>query len=478
MLSKKAKKKFYIATSVVYANAAPHLGFVLESVQADVLARYHRLLGEKVFFLTGVDEHGLKISRAAEQAGKTPGVFTEEISRKVRELKTVFQLSNDDFIRTTDEKRHWPAVRKLWLALEKRGDLYKKQYRGFYCSGCEAFVVPRDLIDEKCSIHQKEPEMLEEENYFFRLSKYSQKIAEIIKKEKIKIIPPNRRKEILNFVEKGLEDISFSRARANLEWGIPAPGDAEQTIYVWADALTNYLSALGYGGNESQLKKYWPPDVHCIGKDILKFHAALWPAMLLALKLALPKKIFVHGFIAVDGRKMSKSLGNIVDPFKLAADYGGEAVRYFLLRELPAAEDGDFSEEKFKRRYNADLANGLGNFASRVAALRPAAKTKMPPAGKKIKAKIREIRRRTFRKLNDFKFNESLSALWELIVFGDQYLNRNQPWKMADSKIKSQVISDLETILRSLSEIIEPFLPETGGKIRRLRKGEILFPRK
>lgn len=477
-MSPKTKKKFYITTSIVYANAVPHLGFVLELVQADVLARYHRLLGEKVFFLTGVDEHGLKISRAAEKAGKTPQVFTEEIFQKAKELKAVFHLSNDDFIRTTDKKRHWPAVKKLWFALQKKGDIYKKKYRGFYCSGCEAFIISKDLINGKCVIHQKEPEIFEEENYFFRLSKYSQKIAELLKKEKIKIIPLSRQKEILNFVGRGLEDVSFSRVRANLEWGIPAPGDAEQTIYVWADALTNYLSALGYGKNENKLKKYWPPDIHCIGKDILKFHAALWPAMLLSLKSPLPKKILVHGFITVDGQKMSKSLGNVVDSFKLAADYGGEAVRYFLLRELPTTEDGDFTEEKFKQRYNADLANGLGNFASRVTALRLAEKIKSPPADKKIEAKIQEIRRRAFQKLDDFKFNESLSTIWELIAFGDGYLNQYKPWTMPDITAKSQIISNLETILKNLSAMIKPFLPETGDKISFLKKGQILFPRK
>ena len=350
-------KKFYISTSIAYANAPPHLGFALELVQADVLTRYQRSLKKDIFFLTGTDEHGAKVVKAAERAPKTPKDFVDEISWKFKALAKVLDISNDDFIRTSDQKRHWPEVRKVWLKLKENGDIYKKKYQGLYCVGCEAFITKKDLADGKCRIHQKEPEVIKEENYFFRLSRYSKMITEILRMGKINIIPETRKNEMLSFVGQGLEDISFSRPRKDLKWGIPVPNDETQTIYVWADALTNYLSGA---------KNRWPADIQCIGKDILKFHSLIWPGMLLSLGLPLPKVILVHGFITVAGQKMSKSLGNVIDPFELVKKYGTDAVRYFLLREIPPTEDGDFTYEKFEGRYNADLAKGLGNLAARV----------------------------------------------------------------------------------------------------------------
>jgi len=305
-------KKFYIPTSIAYTNQRPHIGFALEVIQADVLARYHRLLGEEVFFSTGTDEHGMTNVRAAKEAGKTPEDFTEEISKRVRDLTEILNLSNDDFIRTTDKKRHWPTVKKVWLKLKENGDIYKKKYKGLYCVGCEAFVKEKDLVDGKCPLHGKTPEAIEEENYFFRLSKYQNQLKKIIGRGEIKIIPESRKSELLSFITQGLEDTSCSRPREKLEWGVPVPDDKTQLIYVWLEALVNYLSALDYAIDGNKFKKFWPPDVHCIGKDIfVRFHGLLWPAMLLSLKLPLPKTIFVHGFVTVNGQKMSKSLGNI-----------------------------------------------------------------------------------------------------------------------------------------------------------------------
>lgn len=471
------EKGFFITTSIAYTNASPHLGFALELIQADVLARYHRILGEKVFFLTGTDEHGQKIAKASEGAGKSPEELTDEISGKFKKLKEPLNLSNDDFIRTTDQKRHWPAVEKVWLALKENGDIYKKKYQGLYCVGCEAFITNKDLAGGKCKIHQKEPELIEEENYFFKLSKYSKEIGRAIKEDETRIIPEGRKNEMISFVNQGLEDVSFSRPRKDLQWGIPVPGDDSQTIYVWADALVNYLSALGYPNDD--YKKYWPPDVHCLGKDILRFHATIWLGMLLSLRLPLPKNIFVHGFITSDGQKMSKSLGNVVDPFELVKKYGTDPVRYFLLREITSMEDGDFTYEKFEQRYTSDLAKGLGNLVSRVATL---AKKYSFPSDASAKGQIREeiagAREKYQKAISDFKFNEALISVWGLIGFCDRYIEKEKPWENRESA--EEVIMNLVFVVEEIAKLLEPFLPQASkAAAEQLKNEEIkaLFPR-
>ena len=473
-------KKFYVTTSIAYTNAPPHIGFALEAIETDVTARYHRFLEKNVFFLTGTDEHGAKITKAAEKEGKTPKEFVDGISEQFRKLKGVLNLSNDDFIRTTDEKRHFPAVKKVWSKLKENGDIYKKNYQGLYCIGCEAFITKKDLINGKCIIHQKEPDVVEEENYFFRLSKYSKKIEEIIKKDEIKIIPEARKNEILSFIRQGLEDISFSRPRKDLEWGIPVPEDSSQTIYVWADALTNYLSAIGYESDSKKFKKYWPVDVHFIGKDILKFHGAIWPGMILSLGLELPKKIFVHGFITSAGQKMSKSLGNIINPFELVRKYGTDAVRYYLLREIPATEDGDFTYEKFKERYNADLAGGLGNLVARVIVVADRINLKLflKVGSSKIKELIDKTRENYKNSLEELKFNEALIAIWNLIHSCDEYIDKEKPWE--ESKDQKEIVNDLLFAIDNIAELLKPILPETSEKIvKQLKtlKSQSLFPR-
>ena len=482
MLTK--NKKFYITTSIAYTNAPAHLGFALEVIQADVVARYHRLLGEDVFFLTGTDEHGVKIAKTAEREGKDPKEFVDEISANFRELTKILNLSNNDFIRTTDQKRHWPVVKKVWLKLKENGDIYKKKYKGLYCAGCEAFITEKDLVNGKCVIHQKEPEEFEEENYFFKLSKYSKEIEKTIKNDEIKIIPETRKNEILSFVKQGLEDISFSRPRKDLKWGIPVPDDETQTIYCWADALTNYISAIGYEKEKEEFKKYWPADVHCIGKDILKFHGAIWPGILLSLGLPLPKTIFVHGFIGVDGQKMSKSLGNIIDPFELVKKYGTDAVRYFLLREIPPTKDGDFTYQKFEERYNSDLAAGIGNLVARVITMAAGLNPK-GPSGESATAnsnsqKIVNKTWQEYRKsLDNFKFNEALISVWDLISFCDRYIEKEKPWEKSGLE-KDSVINNLLFAIKNIAEMLEPFLPETSEKISqqiKTKKSEPLFPR-
>lgn len=477
-------KKFYITTALPYVNDKPHLGFALEIVQADVLARYHRLLGQDVLFLTGTDEHGAKVAKAAKEAGMLVSKFVNQNARLFQKLTKVLNISNTDFIRTTNKKRHWPAVKKVWLKLVQNGDIYKKIYQGLYCPGCEAFITKKDLKDGKCINHKISPEVIEEENYFFRLSKYAPAIKKAINNGTLKIVPEFRKNEILNFIKQGVEDISFSRPRKDLKWGIPVPGDNSQTIYVWVDALTNYISALNYHTESYEFKKYWPADIQCIGKDILRFHAVIWPGILLALKLPLPKILFVHGFITVSGQKMSKSLGNVVDPFELVEKYGADAVRYYLLREVPSVEDGDFTYEKFKERYNADLANGLGNLIARIISLAIKLKTesekvKTDSLDFKIISKTYKVYQRS---MSEFKFNEALVAIWNLISWCDKYIGKKRPWENKDQKSKlknKKVVGELLFTLTHIAKLLQPFLPETSQKIfKQLGIDSFAFSRK
>jgi len=468
-----AKKKFYITTSIAYTNAFPHIGYALETIQADVLARYHRLSGNDVFFLTGTDEHGAKVVKAAEAAGESPEAYVGKISERFRLLKGILNLSYDDFIRTSDQKKHWPSVKKVWLELEKKGDIYKKKYKGLYCTGCEAFITKKDLVDGKCAIHHREPEVIEEENYFFRLSKYSDKIEKAISSGSLKIIPKGRENEILSFIRQDLEDISFSRPRKDLKWAVPVPDDDEASVYVWADALTNYIAALGYDSDSAKFKKFWPADIHCIGKDILRFHAAIWPGMLLSLGLELPKIIFVHGFITVNGQKMSKSLGNIIDPFELVGKYGTDPSRYYLLREIPPAEDGDFTYDKFETRYNADLAGGLGNLVARVFAMvNKYCDGKVPrieeKPGKHPLWVSNAVWNDLDKSLADFQFNEALISIWKFIAEADKYVDENKPWILfKEGKIKelNWVLYGLLDAISQIAWQINVFMPETSLKI-------------
>lgn len=493
--------KFYITTSIAYVNSEPHIGFALELIQADVLARYYRQLGCDVFFQTGTDEHGSKIQRTAEVAKKSPQEFVDGLSEKFKGLKGALNLSWDNFIRTTDQKNHWPVAQEIWNKLFDAGDLYKKKYEGYYCIGCESFKTGKDIIDGKCAIHKKELEFIEDENWFFGLSKYTKEIEKKIKSDELKIVPESRKNEILSLLKDGLEDVSFSRSKRHLEWGIPVPNDDSQVMYVWVDALTNYIS--GCGGI-----KEWenhPADVHMIGKDISRFHAAIWPGMLISCKLPLPKIIFIHGFITANGEKMSKSLGNVIDPYELVKKYGSasspqvgiDAVRYYLLREIPSSEDGDFSYEKFEERYNGDLANGLGNFAARVLTLaerdtniqiRANDTNNTNAIEDVVDKKINEVKKTVEQKIKEFKFNEALVVIWELIQFGDRYVNENKPWAKDLLEVKrKEVLYDLVFMLKTISDLLVPFLPETAEKISKAievgrggfiaRKIDNLFPR-
>ena len=474
-------KKFYITTAIDYVNAKVHIGHSLEKIQADVLARYHRKLDEEVFFLTGTDENAQKNVLAAKKRKIDVKKFVDENANFAKKTWKLLNISFDYFIRTTNKKIHWPGVRKIWKLCKKSGDIYKKKYTGLYCSGCEAFLKEKDLKNGLCPYHLKKPEKITEENYFFKLSKYQKQLEKIIEKDKIKIFPKSRKNEILKFIKSGLEDFSISRPTKRMRgWGIPVPGDKSQTIYVWFDALINYLTGIGFGWNRKKFKKFWPADVHIIGKDILRFHAVYWPAMLLSAKIELPRAIFVHGFITVSGQKMSKSLGNIINPQDLVEKYGPDAVRYFFLREASPFEDVDFTFEKFERRYEFDLAHDLGNLVLRVVSLAKREKISFPKRflfkDKVLKRKIEKTKKLFKREMEKFELNKALVSLWELISFSNVYIDRKKPWQRKDKT----TIKDLLLTLFEISEMLYPFLPQTAQNINtQVTKinPQILFPR-
>ena len=472
-------KKFYITTSIPYVNGDPHIGHALEFVQADVLARFNRQQNKNVLFLTGTDENSLKNVQAAEKEGITVKQLVDRNTKKFIGLAQAFNISHDEFIRTT-EKRHFAGAQKLWAACKPK-DIYQKKYRGLYCVGCEQFYAEKELVAGKCPEHQTKPEVVEEENYFFKLSNYQKQLAELIESDQYRIVPANRKKEILSFIKMGLADFSISRSQARAKnWGVPVPGDESQVMYVWFDALSNYLTALDYASNGKKFKTNWPADVHVIGKGIIRFHAVYWPAMLLSAGLPLPKTLFVHGYINVAGTKMSKSLGNVVDPFAVAKKYGVEAARYYLLRYIHPFEDSDFSPEQFERVYQADLANGLGNLVSRVAGL-------IEQNNVKIKLVSQEpIDKEIAAALSQFNFSQALQRVWAKIARLDGEISQVEPWALAkagETKKLTTFLNQAANQLMVISQLLMPFLPEPAVKIakifkaKKIKKAEPLFPR-
>lgn len=365
------KKKFYLTTAIPYVNASPHIGHALEFVQADVIRRYHELLGEESYLLSGADENSLKIVQAAKVEEMTPQELADQVSELFKKLAKELDVEFDFFQRASDRERHFKASQKLWQLCDQNGDIYKKTYEGLYCVGCETFYTPEELAEGECPEHPgKKLEVVREENYFFKLSKYQKQLEELIEENKFRIYPETRKNEALSFIKQGLEDFSISRSKERAKgWGVPVPKDPEQVMYVWFDALNIYQSGVGFGWDEKLYQKLWPADVHVIGKGIIRFHAVYWPAILLSAGLEVPKSLFVHGYITVEGQKMSKTVGNVIDPFDLINKYGKEALRFYLLKEIPSHSDGDYSEKRFLEVYNADLANGLGNLVQRVATL-------------------------------------------------------------------------------------------------------------
>jgi methionyl-tRNA synthetase len=472
-----ADKTFYLTTPIFYPNAKLHLGHAYTTTISDILVRWHRLQGDKTYFLTGSDENTQKVVQAAKAAGEDPKIFLDKIVENFKSLFGALNVSYDQFIRTSDEQVHWPGAIALWNKLETSGDLYKKEYEGLYCVGHEAFITEKELVDGKCPDHGTVPEQLKEENYFFKLSKYTAQIKEKIESNEISIVPETRRHEILSLLSEGLQDVSFSRPRTPTSVGIPVPGDASQVMYVWCDALSNYISALGYGRGEELFKEFWP-GMHVIGKDILRFHAAIWPAMLLSAELPLPRTLLVHGFITSGGKKMSKTLGNVINPEELLAEYGTDAVRYYLARHISPFEDGDITREHFKDAYNADLANGIGNLASRIMQL---AQTHLQEP---VIVEFVPYPQEYTGALARFEIHKAAEYVWSRIQALDQKITETAPFKVVKEDVGKgrKIITELVKELAAIDLLLEPIIPETSKKIIEAimanKKPENLFPRK
>lgn len=464
--------KFYITTSIVYATAKPHVGFALELFQADAIARMHRLLGKDVFFLSGADENGLKNYRKAAELNKTPQELVNEVSELVKQFIDSHHVSINDFIRTSDQKRHWPATQKLWKILCDKDLLEKRKYSGLYCVGCEKFMKESELDEQgNCPLHHKKPEPQEVENYFFKLSEFSDQILAKIESNELNIIPSTRRNEIKQVIENGLEDVSFSREKSQLPWGIPVPNDPDHVMYVWCDALTNYISAIGYADDEEKFNKYWPADVHFIGKDIIRFHAGIWPGMLLAADLPLPKNILVHGFIHSGGQRMSKTTGNVIDPVEISNKYGPEALRIILLKEIPTFGDGDLTLERIDEIYQGEIANKLGNLVSRVVAMNKKyfdGKISDIDFEQTIDFQIPDINEYTEGGKRFGQIDKYLLSIWQIIEQANRFVDEQKPWELAKKEEKEKlqlVLLNLLETIRIIGLLIEPISPQTSSKI-------------
>ena len=459
-------EKFYITTPIFYPNAKLHMGHAYTVTICDIVARAQRLQGKEVYFLTGADENTGKILKVVEEQGQSVEEYLNQVTENFKDLYSKLNISYSQFIKTSDREKHWPGAQALWKKLVEAGDIYKASYTGLYCVGCETFYTEKDLVDGKCPVHLTVPEKIEEENYFFKLSKYTQTIKDRITSDELRIFPQTRKNEILALLDRGLEDISFSRPIKSVPHGIPVPGDESQVIYVWCDALVNYISALGYGRDDVLFQNFWPANVHVVGKDILRFHAAIWPAMLLSAGLPLPKNLLVHGLITSGGHKMSKSLGNVIDPYELIEEYGYEAVRHYLAREVSPFDDGDMTKERFKESYNANLANGIGNLTSRI--------MKMAQDNLEMPVQVTEEKdmSKYFALYDVYEISKAGDYVWNEVKALDQYIQENQPFKLikTDKEAGQKMISDLVARLYAVAQMLNPIMPETSEKIKTLIK--------
>lgn len=469
--AKRTKSKFYITTPLYYVNDVPHIGHAYTTIAADVLARFKRLQGFDVWFLTGTDEHGQKIENAAIAAHKEPKAFADQIVWNFINLWGALKISNNDFIRTTEE-RHQRVAQEIFEKLKSKGDIYKGTYEGWYCVPDESYWTEMQVVREGdkvlCPECHRPVERLKEESYFFRLSKYQKKLLNYIKRNPDFVQPNFRRNEVISFINQGLRDISFTRMTT--KWGIPVPGDPDKVLYVWADALTNYISALGWP-NDKEFKKFWPADIHLVGKEILRFHAIIWPAMLMAAGIKPPKQVFAHGWWTVDGKKMSKSLGNVVDPLDVIQKYSVDSFRYFLLREIPFGADGDYSDKAMAARHNSELADDLGNLVNRTVVLVEKKLGNVVRVIAKPDADIAPLLKTTPKKvtqaLERMQFHTALAEIWNLVAAANRYINDNKPWAENDSAVLAAELYNLLETVRIIAVLIYPFMPETAEKIFR-----------
>lgn len=482
--------KFFITTPIYYVNAKPHIGHVYTTIAADVLARSRRAHGDTVLFSTGVDENSQKNVEAAQKAGQDVKVYVDEMAEHWKTVFSQLGLTYDTFVRTTSAE-HEVAVKALLEKIGASGDIYAGDYEGYYCVGCEDFVSENELVDGLCPIHKTEPKKIKEKNYFFRLSKYRETLLKHYNTQPDFVQPESARNKMLHYIGKEMEDVSISRQAQ--EWGIRLPQDETHAIYVWIDALINYLTVTGYP-DEAKTGQWWPADLHLIGKDIIKFHCAIWPAMLLSAGLPLPRRVFAHGFFTINGQKISKSLGNAIDPLELAKEYPFDAIRYYLLREIPFGNDGDFSHERLRERYNSDLANGLGNLVSRTLTMINNFWSNFDPSSRLedneqfLPAELTSVLGEVNTHIDNLAFDKALGNIWQALSWADQLIEEKKPWELAkagDHAEVERVLNQLYAVLVAANETLAPFLPDTHEKVKALLEArpltkptEPLFARK
>ncbi len=465
--------KFYVTTSIPYVNARPHIGHALEFAQADVIARYRKLEGYETYLVTGTDENSLKNVLAAEKLGLDTGSFCERNSAAFRELVDKIGLSYDAFVRTSVDAGHGKVAEFLWKSCSDRGDIYKKKYRGLYCVGCELFYTEDELDNGLCPEHRSKPELVEEENYFFRLSRYQERLAKLLESGEMVITPASRLSEILNFINSGLSDFSISRSvKRSHGWGVPVPGDTSQIMYVWFDALGSYLTGAGFISNSGKFERLWPADMHVIGKGIVRFHAVYWPAMLLSAGIALPKSLFIHGYVTVGGQKMSKSIGNVVDPVLELDKYGADQLRYYLIKEISTFQDGDFSEKALGEVINNELVGNIGNFVNRTltfihSRLGGVIEEPRLEEGRLLVLRINGMVDDAKKLMDLGHLNLALLKVLEISSAGNKYFQENEPWKLLkeDDEAAREVLFVCANICRTLGILLNPFMPYASERL-------------